>query len=101
MAKLKWPKFKKKNVADCPSNNCLEPPPIIDKGKHKTEQPIPEPQKGTHMNVRDLANEPGQVMMQKKNSSERLTDTQQQRGAANEKAISKVKMIFNKRKKKS
>lgn len=101
MAKIQWPpRRKNKLVVDAcnPGNpDCQDGP--TGKKKHKTEQPKPEPQSGRHMNVRDLNSDPGEVRMQKDNSSSALTATQEQRGRANETAIGKVKLAFKRKKK--
>lgn len=98
MGQSMWPPRKKKSVDSCsPGSPGCDTPPSTGK-KHKTKQPVPEPQTGTHMNVRDTEMMPGQVRMQKKSSSDALTETQMQRGSAAENAIAKVKMVFKKKK---
>lgn len=93
-----WPPRKKKKVDLCnPGNPSCEDGPG-QRRLHKTKPEKPEPQSGTHMNMRELGANPGDVRMQKKNASESLTVTQEQRGAANEKATGKVKMVFKKKK---
>jgi hypothetical protein len=103
-----WPPFKrkKKPVVD----SCKPGDPDCDTSsgdsskKHKTEQRIPTG--GNHMNMNNLGGNPGDVRMQKSNTTKIVTPDgeadftvgQNQRGRAGEDAVAKQKAKIARRK---
>lgn len=92
----KKPKLKcRKGVDDCPSFGGTKSSKSMSftakKGKKGGPDPIEMEEKGSHMNVRDLGNDSGQVKPALINNKESYTEAQFQRAVASENAFSKLK----------
>lgn len=91
-------KLRCRNVDACPGSGDSKPNTSIPLGLRSARRKKPDPIepeeveiKGSHMNVRDLGNEPGQVKPQLKSNKQSYTEQQMATSTASESKFSKLR----------